>query len=585
MRQSSFFAMGQGFVLRALHKTEPGQTRFRLDSARMTTPPPQPPPSRTRIIGIASLLWAASIFLSRVMGLVREQIIGRTLGASRQADLYFASFTLPDFLNYLLAAGALSIVFIPIFLQHVERDDEDGAWRALSVIANFVAVVGTIGIAALMIFARPLAALIAPGFTETAEIDTLVRLTRIVLPAQFFHVVGGLLSAALQAKNLHALPAMAPLVYSACIIAGGLIGSHFPGLGGEGFAWGVLAGSIAGPFGLPLYGCLKNRMRWHPVLSLRDPDLKRYLVLSLPIMIGFSIVVVDEWIVKNQASYLAPGALSYLQYGRTLMKVPIGIFGMAAGVASYPTISALVAADRIAEAYALLCRAVRLMLALTFAAQVCLTVAGFEAVYLIWGSFANRFSIADVQQTADALGLLCLGLGGWAAQTVISRGFYALGNTWLPTLVGTAIAFAMAPLYVILRQHAGAAGLAVASSIAISVYVLLLGLLQRRRFEHEVARRGESLGDAAMLGATLRMACAALLAIGAGLLARAALLHILPETGFAVVVLRAALLCALSLAVYGALAHLFGVRDIVELREVVLHKLWRHAEPVAVEPH
>ena len=62
------------------------------------------------------------------MGLIREQIIGRTLGASRQADLYFASFTLPDFLNYLLAAGALSIAFIPIFLAHLQRGDDRRAW-------------------------------------------------------------------------------------------------------------------------------------------------------------------------------------------------------------------------------------------------------------------------------------------------------------------------------------------------------------------------------------------------------------------------------------------------------------------------
>ena len=471
-------------------------------------PPAQHTPSKTRIIGIASLLWGASIFLSRLLGLVREQIIGRTLGASRQADLYFASFTLPDFLNYLLAAGALSIVFIPIFLHHIEQDDEDSAWRSFSVIANFIVVIGTIGIGLLMIFARPLAVLIAPGFTEASDVDTLVRLTRIILPAQFFHVVGGLLSAALQAQNRHALPAMAPLVYSAFIIAGGLVGSFFPGVGGEGFAWGVLIGSIAGPFGLPLYGCLRSNMRWLPTLSLRDPDLIRYLTLSLPIMIGFSIVVVDEWIVKNQASYLPPGSLSYLQYGRTLMKVPIGVFGMAAGVASYPTISGLVAAGEIARAYALLCRAVRLMLALTFAAQVCLTVAGFEAVYLIWGLFANRFSVADAQATANVLGFLCLGLGGWAAQTVISRGFYALGNTWLPTLVGTAIAVAMTPLYVVLRQRDGAIGLAVASSIAITVYVLLLGLLQRRRFEREVAANGESLQGTGMIGAALRMALA-----------------------------------------------------------------------------
>ncbi len=546
---------------------------------------PQPVQSKTRIIGIASLLWGASIFLSRIMGLVREQIIGRTLGASRQADLYFASFTLPDFLNYLLAAGALSIVFIPIFLHHLERDDEDAAWRSFSVIANVVIVIGVLGIGALMIFAQPLAALIAPGFTQPAEIETLVRLTRIILPAQFFHIVGGLLSAALQAQNRHALPAMAPLVYSACIIIGGLVGSAYPGLGGEGFAWGVLVGSIAGPFGLPLYGCMRDRMRWLPILSLRDPDLLRYLQLSLPIMIGFSIVVVDEWIVKNQASYLAAGTLSYLQYGRTLMKVPIGIFRMAAGVASYPTISGLVAAERIGEAYALLCRAVRLMLALTFAAQVCLTVAGFEAVYLIWGLFANRFSVADAQHTADVLGFLCLGLGGWAAQTVISRGFYALGNTWLPTLVGTGIAVAMTPLYVLLRQQDGAVGLAIASSIAITVYVLLLGILQRRRFEREVAARAETLPGPGMLGAALRMALAALLASGLGLLGRAGLLQWLPDTHLIAVLLRATLLCAFSTGAYVGLAHLLGVRDIADLCDTVWRKLLHHHESVETHHH
>lgn len=154
-----------------------------------------------RTIAFASVIWASSIFLSRVTGLVREQIIGRTLGASRQADLYFASFTLPDFLNYLLAAGALSIVFIPIFVEYIERDDHDGAWRALSVIANFILVVGGLAILFLVIFARPLAGLVAPGFTDPGEIDTLARLVRIILPAQFFLVVGGLLSAALKRKT------------------------------------------------------------------------------------------------------------------------------------------------------------------------------------------------------------------------------------------------------------------------------------------------------------------------------------------------------------------------------------------------
>ncbi|UGA41471.1 murein biosynthesis integral membrane protein MurJ [Bradyrhizobium quebecense] len=530
---------------------------------------------QARVIGIASIIWASSIFLSRVMGLVREQIIGRTLGASRVADLYFASFTLPDFLNYLLAAGALSIVFIPIFLAHLERGDHERGWESFSVIANFIVVVGTIGIGLLMIFARPLATLVAPGFSSDGDVETLVRLTRIILPAQFFHVIGGLLSAALQAQNLHALPAMAPLVYSAGIIIGGLIGAHYPQLGAEGFAWGVLAGSIAGPFALPLYGCMKTRMRWTALFTFRNPDLRRYLWLSVPIMIGFSIVVVDEWIVKNQASYLGAGSLSYLQYGRTLMKVPMGMFGMAAGVAAYPTISGLVAAGRIVEAYGLLCRAVRLMLLLTFAAQVCLTIAGFEAVYLIWGLFADRFTVADAQQTATVLAYLCLGLSAWAAQTVISRGFYALESTWLPTIIGTAVAIVMVPLYVVLRQQYGTIGLAIASSTSIMVYVILLGWLQRRRFEKEAAARGTRLlrGSQEMLGPVLRLAAAAAIATGLGLIARTQLLSWLPDMDLATILLRATLLCMFGIGAYLGLARSFLVTDVIEFEVKLFRKL------------
>jgi len=529
--------------------------------------------NEARTIGVASAIWAGSIFLSRIMGLLREQIIGRTLGASREADLYFASFTLPDFLNYLLAAGALSIVFIPIFLAYLERGDHKGGWEAFSVIANFILLAGCIGIALLMVFARPLAGLVAPGFTDPGEVDTLVRLIRIILPAQFFHVVGGLLSAALQAQDRHFLPAMAPLVYSAGIIAGGLVGAH-AGWGADGFAWGVLAGSALGPFGLPLYGCLRTRMRWYPIVSLRNADLRHYLWLSFPIMIGFSIVVVDEWIIKNQASYLAEGVLSYLQYGRTLMKVPMGVFGMAAGVAAYPTISRMVAAGNVAEAYGVLCGAVRLLLFATFAAQVCMTLAGFEAAYLIWGVFGSRFGVADAQATATILAFLCLGLGGWAAQTVISRGFYALGSTWLPTTIGTAVAFAMVPLYVVLRRQWGAIGLAVASAVAILVYVLLLGWLQRRRFEREAAAKGTTLADASgMLDAALRLATAAGVAIGAGLGVRALLLAYLPGTQLGVILVRAAVLCGLGLGIYLAVARLLGIRELATFERMLLRRL------------
>jgi putative peptidoglycan lipid II flippase len=540
-----------------------------------TTFPKEHDAATGRTIGVASGIWAGSILLSRIIGLVREQIIGRTLGASRQADVYFASFTLPDFLNYLLAAGALSIVFIPIFLKYLERGEEERGWQAFSVIANFIIVAGGFGIVLLIVFARPLAVLVAPGFTDPADVDTLVRLIRIIVPAQLFHITGGLLSAALQARDKHALPALAPLIYSLGIIAGGLIGAQF-GWGADGFAWGVLWGSILGPFALPLYGCIRSNMRWYPLLSLRSEDLKHYLWLSVPIMIGFSIVVVDEWIVKNQASYLAPGALSYLQYGRTLLKVPIGVFGMAAGVASYPTISRMVAAGHVVEAYAVLSRAMRLMLLPIFAAQVCLTVSGFEATYLIWGLFSSRFSVADAQATATILIFLSLGLSAWAAQTVISRGFYALGSTWLPTTVGTVIAVASVPLYIVLRRQFGANGLAIASSIAITIYVGVLGVLQRRRFAREAAKQSTTLiVPAGMLDGAVRMAIAAVVATAIGLAARQLFLTWLPGVHFATLVTRAGVLCTLGVASYIAVARLLGLDELVHWRERLMATLKR----------
>jgi putative peptidoglycan lipid II flippase len=208
------------------------------------------------------------------------------------------------------------------------------------------------------------------------------------------------------------------------------------------------------------------------------------------------------------------------------------------------------------------------MLLLTFAAQVCLTVAGFEAVYLIWGFFADHFTPADAQSMATVLAFLCIGLGGWAAQTLISRGFYALGSTWLPTVVGTAIAVVMTPFYVVLRNQAGAIGLAIASSAAIIVYVMVLGWLQRRRFEREASARSVALGRSPGM-----LQVSALVGTGMGLLARAQLLQWRPGVHVATVLCRATLLCVFGTGIYAVLARLLGVDGMAEVQSLLLRKL------------
>lgn len=460
----------------------------------------------TRVIGVASVLWGAGILLNRVIGLIRESVIGRTLGNGVETDLYLTAFDLPDFLNYLLAGGVLSIVFIPIFQRYLARDDEDGGWRAFSAIANPLVLLLVVGVA-LMWVATPWLTRLLFDF-EPQHFPQLDRLVRIVLPAQIFHIIGGLLAATLMARDRHALPAFAPLVYSGCIVGGGLVLG--PSLGAEGFAWGALVGSALGPFALPLAGALKHGLRWTPLIDLRHPDLRRYVLLSLPVMLGVSIVALDPLVQKYFASSMSEGTIARLGFARTLMKAPMGVFGLATGVAAFPTLSRLIARGEHGEAWRTLIAAFRMMLVLAVTAQVALTVAGAEVATVIWGWGSGRFTTDQLAEIGRYTGLFCLALWAWSGQLLIARGFYAQGNTWTPTLVGSLALLAGLPVYWLLAERAGGDGLVIASSITISVYAVALLILLRRTLR-DPADPGPSLWRA-----LLRLAIAAGCGIAAG---------------------------------------------------------------------
>ena len=498
------------------------------------------------------MIWGVSILLSRLVGIVREAVIGRTIGSEGDADVYWAAFVLPDFLNYLLAGGALSLVFIPIFSRYLSEDNEDGGWAAFGVISTFL-VLALSGIVVLgWIFAPELVAFIAPGFDPGQKAD-LVRLTRIVLPAQIFHFQGGLLAATLQSKDRHLLPALAPLVYTASIVGVGLL--FWESQGADAFAWGVLVGSILGPFGLPLLGNLKAGMRWRPSLNLKNKDFRSYIWLSLPVMLGFSVVVVDDWMFKRFGS-LQEGVVSQLQYAKTLMKVPMGVFGLATGVAAFPTLSRLMAKGKTVEAHDTLVRACRLMLILAFAAQAALTCAGEQIATVIYGT--ERFSPETLQSIGLYTGVLCLALGAWSAQTVIARGFYAMQNTWMPTIVGSVIMILAYPLYSWAGRNHGGLGLALVSSGAISVYVVVLASVLRQKIAGPDSPR---IAD---------MVFPMIVAVSLGIAAGEGLEHVLPSMP---VILNGALVGLSATFVCLFVAWLLRVREVAEVAGMVQRKL------------
>lgn len=429
-----------------------------------------------KAIRAATLLWMASVLLSRVMGFLREIVIARQVGANAQTDVYFAAFTIPDFVNYLLAGGALSITFIPIFSQYMAEGNEEEGWRVFSTITSFLFVALGSLIALAMIFTPAITPWIAEGFSAEQQ-ATLVHLTRILLPAQMFHFQGFLLSAVQMAKGQHRYPALSPLIYNGGTILGGLLLGGT--LGMEGFAWGVLGGAFLGSFVMQIYGARQVGLQWSFRLDLKHPGFLKYLKLSLPIMVGQSLVVWDEWLTRYFGSFLTAASISWLNYGRKLALVPQAVFGQAAGAASYPYLARKAAEGHIAEVHQALHSALRGVLVMALGTQVVLMVAAQPICYVLFHS--GRFSESDVNSTAATLLLFSLGIGAWSMQGLVARGFYALQDTLTPTAVGTLMTLASAPLYWFLAHRLQHAGLALASTLAITLYTTVLYLFLNRR--------------------------------------------------------------------------------------------------------
>src|SRR5512134_1651936 len=171
-------------------------------------------PSARKQMGRAAALMMISVFLSRILGYARDAVIAYQHGATPETDAYFAAFTIPDLLNHLLAGGSLSITFIPIFSRYLAEGKEEEGYRSFSSIATIMSVAMIFFVILGEFLAARLIPLIAPGFPPD-QVAVAARLTRIVLPAQIFFFLGGLLMAVQYSRNRFLLPATAPLIYNA----------------------------------------------------------------------------------------------------------------------------------------------------------------------------------------------------------------------------------------------------------------------------------------------------------------------------------------------------------------------------------
>ncbi|PYV18790.1 MAG: murein biosynthesis integral membrane protein MurJ [Acidobacteria bacterium] len=440
-------------------------------------------PSVTRRIAQSAGIVMATVLASRVLGLFREWAVARMVGAGAVTDAYYAAFTLPDFLNYLMAGGALSVTFIPVFAMYASQNREDEGWHVFSTVATVMSLMVAALILAAEVFAPQLVAAITPGF-HTDEKARVVFLTRLMLPAQYFFYMGGILAAVQYAKGQFVLPSLAAVVYNLAIIMGGALLA--PRLGITGFSVGVLVGAMAGNFLLQIYGATRAGARFTPNFDVHHAGFRLFVRLSIPMMLALSITFMDDLIIRWFGSYLVPASITWLSYGKILMRVPLGLVGQAVGVAAFPFLAQLYSEEKFQKLNQTLDATLKGVI-LALVPISALTIAQSRPlVYLVFTHTKLRGS--DFDATASALAYFSLGMVAWAVVNILARGFYAARDTLTPAVSGTMLTFLNLPVYWLLVRRFQFRGLALASSIGVVIYTAILFVLLARRLKNRDAR-------------------------------------------------------------------------------------------------
>jgi putative peptidoglycan lipid II flippase len=436
----------------------------------------QPTPStRTEHSGIAT---AASIIAlgnvaSRVLGLIREQVIAYFFGASGLVSAFGIASLVPKTIYELLIGGMLSAAIVPVFSQVLEREGRAALWSLFSRVASLAAVLLASIVLLLELLAPQVAWLLGGGFEPELQ-ATLTRMLRIITPAVFFLGLAGVVTGLLYTLKRFTYPAFGAAVFNLGVIV------TVPLLAGRlnaySLAVGVLVGSLLQL--LVQFPDLRGtRFRFR--LDLSNPALRRILVLYLPIALGLLVSDVQIAIDRRLASGTGASSIAWMDRATTLIQMPHGLVAVAISLAVLPTLSRLIAqGDR--EGYRqTLGLGLRMVLVLIVPAAVGLFVMAEPLISLLFQH--GKFTANDTYWTAMALRYYLLGLTFAAIDWPLNYAFYARQDTLTPALVGVLSVGVYLAVALPLVGPMGMLGLVLADSVKHFGHAVVMLFLTRRR--------------------------------------------------------------------------------------------------------
>jgi putative peptidoglycan lipid II flippase len=431
-------------------------------------------PSHSHTAFTATLLLMLSAFLSRIIGLVRVKYIASRFGVGPQTDAFNSAFQLPEMIAYFLVGGAASVTFVTILSRYRDTGRDDEGTRAMSVILTSMLLVLGSAIAVAEVLAPFYVRWWFKGFSPE-QVELCTAMTRILLPGQLLFFAGGVFGSVMLVRKQFALQAVTPLIYNLGIIFGGVFLAKIVGI--RSLAWGALAGVFIGPFLMNAIGAQRAGVRYRPILDWSNPGLREWVKLSIPLMLGVSLVSFDSWIMNYFASG-NHGAITLLTYAKNLFTAPVAL-GQAAGAASLPFLASLFSRNDPAAFSRNVNASVSRVAAFSLLLTAWMIGLAFPIVDLIFrGGLFRRDSASEM---AVYFAIFSVSLCLWSAQTLYARAFYAAGNTIAPMVAGTIVVLVSLPIYWTLYRVKGAAGLAVASDIGITIQTVALAVMLHRR--------------------------------------------------------------------------------------------------------
>ena len=414
--------------------------------------------------------------LSRILGLVREMIIGSVFGASGMTDAYVSATKIPNFFTTLFGEGSLGTVFIPIYNRGLEEKGKEKTDEFVFSILNLI-IAFTSTMSVIMILFSKQILKITTGFADPERFEAANGLLKIVAFYFLFIALSGVVSSLLNNYKKFAVAASMGIVFNLVIIVGTLLLKNKMGIYGLGVAY-LLSGVFQLLMMLPQFFQIMKTYKF--VFNLKDPYVKEMFVLMVPTLIGIFGYQINEIVDNRFATMLPAGTASALNYASRLYLLPIGVFAISLSVVIFPTLSRAVVKNKRKKVRKVVQEGLAMLAFLIVPSSVILFGYAREIVTLVYkrGHFSNK----AVTLTSETLQFYALGLLFFSTIHLLTRSHYVYKDRKLPVISSFIGIFTNILLDFLLYKQYRHVGLTFATSFAAMINFLILFVSLQRRY-------------------------------------------------------------------------------------------------------